>query len=111
VGKEVVEGKKDQMLERLYVCKHCFKYSKELMSWMAHVRACDRRLGGPLGMVPGRKVYTHGDGVWSVWEVDGEIDTVRSLPFLLQGLDQDLETNKFNCSSTARTSRSSRSFS
>jgi hypothetical protein len=76
VGKEVVEGKKEQMLERLYVCKHCFKYSKELMSWMAHVRACDRRLNGPLAMIPGRKVYTHGDGVWSVWEVDGEVDTV-----------------------------------
>ena len=42
VGKEVVEGKKE-MLERLYVCNHCFKYSKELMNWVLHVRACERR--------------------------------------------------------------------
>jgi hypothetical protein len=75
VGKEVVEGKKE-MLERLYVCNHCFKYSKELMNWVLHVRACERRGGGALGVVPGREIYTHGKGTWSVWEVDGEVDTV-----------------------------------
>jgi len=75
VGKEVVEGKKE-MLERLYVCNHCFKYSKELMNWLVHVRACERRFGGALGVVPGREIYTHGKGTWSVWEVDGEVDTV-----------------------------------
>lgn len=78
VGREVVEGKKE-MLERLYVCCHCFKYSKELMAWLGHVRACERRFGGELGMVPGRQIYTHGSGTWSVWEVDGEVDTVSFL--------------------------------
>lgn len=75
IGKEVVDGKKE-MLERLYVCNHCFKYSKELMNWVGHVRVCERRLGGTLGVVPGRKIYTHEKGTWSVWEVDGEVDTV-----------------------------------
>jgi hypothetical protein len=81
VGKEVVEGKKE-MLERLYVCNHCFKYSKELMNWVLHVRACERRSGGALGVVPGREVYTHGKGMWSVWEVDGEVDTVSFSPII-----------------------------
>lgn len=74
VGREVVEEK--EMLERLYVCKHCFKYSKELMGWVGHGKACERRRGGAAPMVPGRKVYSHGDSGWSVWEVDGEVDSV-----------------------------------
>jgi hypothetical protein len=79
VGKEVVEGKKE-MLERLYVCNYCFKYSKELMNWVLHVRACERKDGGALGVVPGREIYTHDKGTWSVWEVDGEVDTVSFIP-------------------------------
>lgn len=77
VGKEVIDGD-TQMLERLYVCKFCFKYSKELMAWVGHVRACERRFGADndLGMVPGRRIYTHGKGEWGVWEVDGEVDAV-----------------------------------
>jgi hypothetical protein len=74
VGREVVEEK--EMLERLYVCKHCFKYSKELMGWVGHGKACERRRGGAAPMVPGRKIYSHGGSGWSVWEVDGEIDSV-----------------------------------
>lgn len=69
VGREVVEEK--EMLERLYVCKHCFKYSKELMGWVGHGKACERRRGGAAPMVPGRKIYSHGNSGWSVWEVDG----------------------------------------
>ncbi|KFX97057.1 hypothetical protein V495_03461 [Pseudogymnoascus sp. VKM F-4514 (FW-929)] len=74
VGREVVEEK--EMLERLYVCKHCFKYSKELMGWVGHGKACERRRGGAAPMVPGRKIYSHGDSGWSVWEVDGEVDSL-----------------------------------
>ncbi len=76
VGREIVDGKKE-MLERLYVCKHCFKYSKELMSWMAHVKVCERSLNGGGEMIAGTRIYVHPpDGTWSIWEVDGEVDTV-----------------------------------
>jgi hypothetical protein len=95
------------MLDRLYVCPCCFKYSKELVTWWEHVRWCQRR-----GVVPGKKIYTHpkgkrtvlvpvgppakqgrgkrgnagqkmvekvvqDEGEWSIWEVDGEKDVVR----------------------------------
>ncbi|KAK4100404.1 acyl-CoA N-acyltransferase [Parathielavia hyrcaniae] len=94
------------MLDRLYVCPSCFKYSKELLAWWEHVRWCERR-----GVVPGRKIYTHpkgkrtvlvpsgpppkqgrgkrghagqkmveevvqDEGEWSIWEVDGEKDVL-----------------------------------
>ncbi|KAM0589718.1 hypothetical protein ACHAP6_003109 [Verticillium nonalfalfae] len=92
------------MLDRLYVCPCCFKYSKELVSWLGHVHVCERSAGPP----PGRKIYVHprgrrtvlravpevkrgpgkkanagirhveevvrDQGEWSVWEVDGEVD-------------------------------------
>jgi hypothetical protein len=45
------------MLERLYVCPCCFKYSKELVVWWEHVRACDRR-----SQIPGTKIYVHPKG-------------------------------------------------
>lgn len=50
---------KDQqpMLERLYVCPSCFKYSKELVAWRGHVSVCERK-----AFVPGNKVYTHPRG-------------------------------------------------
>jgi hypothetical protein len=108
---EKTQGRRDRvshhMLDRLYVCPSCFKYSKELVTWCAHARWCARR-----GHVPGRKVYTHprgrrtvlvpsgpplkqgrgkrgvagqkmveevvqDEGEWSIWEVDGETDVVR----------------------------------
>ncbi|KAK4237559.1 males-absent on the first protein [Achaetomium macrosporum] len=94
------------MLDRLYVCPSCFKYSKELVTWWEHVRWCERR-----GHVPGNKIYTHpkgkrtvlvpsgppskqgrgkggsagprmveemvqDEGEWSIWEVDGESDVL-----------------------------------
>ncbi|KAI0394430.1 acyl-CoA N-acyltransferase [Xylariaceae sp. FL0594] len=107
-GKEVDPGagaggggggaKRDpRLLDRLYVCPCCFKYSKELLPWWKHVGNCEKR-----AHVPGRKIYTHprrlpantrtakggrgthgrvsegnnnevvNEGEWSVWEVDGE---------------------------------------
>ncbi|SPO04449.1 uncharacterized protein DNG_07134 [Cephalotrichum gorgonifer] len=42
------------VLDRLYVCPCCFKYSKELVTWWEHVRVCESR-----GFVPGRRVYVH----------------------------------------------------
>ena len=94
------------ILDRLYVCPCCFKYSKELVTWWEHVRVCELK-----GYIPGEKVYVHprgtrapavpvgpplrgakkrkGDpapslaqqlvrdeGEWSIWEVDGEKDVV-----------------------------------
>lgn len=117
------------MLDRLYVCPHCFKYAKEIVTWWGHLRACEQK-----GTIPGRKIYTHprgvrkvlvaqerpgvkkrrGEGVryveevvrdegeWSVWEVDGEVDGV-SLNLIVQMVLQLLTRE---CSSFARTSRS-----
>ncbi|KAK3904669.1 males-absent on the first protein [Staphylotrichum tortipilum] len=94
------------MLDRLYVCPCCFRYSRELVTWWEHVRWCERR-----GVVPGNKIYTHpkgkrtvlvpsgpvpkqgrgkrssvgqkmveevvqDEGEWSIWEVDGETDVL-----------------------------------
>lgn len=42
------------MLDRLYVCPCCFKYSKELVAWWEHVRVCERK-----GFVPGERIYVH----------------------------------------------------
>ena len=105
-------GRRDRdnppILDRLYVCPCCFKYSKELVAWWGHVRVCERR-----GFVPGNKIYVHpkgsrtvlvpsgpaskpargrramggqrtveevvqDEGEWSIWEVDGENDVVSS---------------------------------
>ncbi|KAI0867177.1 acyl-CoA N-acyltransferase [Xylaria cubensis] len=48
-------GKRDlPMLDRLYVCPCCFKYSKEMMPWWKHVQYCEKK-----AFVPGTKIYTH----------------------------------------------------
>ncbi|KAI3325452.1 acyl-CoA N-acyltransferase [Xylariaceae sp. AK1471] len=48
-------GKRDSpMLDRLYICPCCFKYSKELIPWWKHVQYCEKK-----AFVPGTKVYTH----------------------------------------------------
>ncbi|KAI0202098.1 acyl-CoA N-acyltransferase [Astrocystis sublimbata] len=48
-------GKRDTpILERLYVCPCCFKYSREMIPWWKHVQYCQQR-----AFVPGIKVYTH----------------------------------------------------
>ncbi|KAI2780053.1 acyl-CoA N-acyltransferase [Daldinia loculata] len=46
------------MLERLYVCPCCFKYSRELVAWWEHVRCCEKTFE-----MPGRKVYKHPKGL------------------------------------------------
>jgi hypothetical protein len=66
-------------VKELYICRRCFGYSKALVEWVQHCRCCERE-------VPGTKVYSHGaegeGGGWSVWEVDGGVETVSTtLPF------------------------------
>jgi hypothetical protein len=55
------------MLDRLYVCPCCFKYSKELVTWWEHVRVCERR-----GFVPGQKIYVHPKGKRTVLVPSGQ---------------------------------------
>ncbi|CAL3969745.1 unnamed protein product [Diplocarpon coronariae] len=68
------------VVSELYVCKRCFGYGKVLVEWVRHCRCCEKG-------VPGRKVYVHGgwreegaprgaNGEWSVWEVDGGVETL-----------------------------------
>ncbi|WZH46246.1 acyl-CoA N-acyltransferase [Fusarium acuminatum] len=45
------------VVDRLYVCPSCFKYSKELLPWCHHVHVCERKT-----QIPGRKVYVHPRG-------------------------------------------------
>ncbi|KAK8875300.1 acyl-CoA N-acyltransferase [Apiospora arundinis] len=98
-GAKIGGGKKDKevLLDRLFVCPSCFKYSKEEPKWRKHIGACL-----PKAWVPGNKIYVHPkesrlphgangsepkrnrklkkedgsahvmEGEWSVWEVDGE---------------------------------------
>ncbi|KAI3331051.1 acyl-CoA N-acyltransferase [Ustulina deusta] len=48
-------GKRDPpMLDRLYICPCCFKYSREAVPWWKHVRYCEKK-----AFVPGTKIYTH----------------------------------------------------
>ncbi|TLD28424.1 hypothetical protein PspLS_03378 [Pyricularia sp. CBS 133598] len=94
------QARREPMIDRLYVCPYCFKYSKVLLQWWKHTEFCSRR-----NEVPGRKVYVHpkgsrtipvpapskpgrkrksdgaekaiaqtiqDEGEWSIWEVDGE---------------------------------------
>lgn len=102
------------ILDRLYVCPWCFKYSKELVSWCKHVWMCEKE-----STIPGMKVYSHpkrrrtvlvpsgpvskpirgrrggagpkmvervveDEGEWSVWEVDGAKDVVSLYYYLIQ---------------------------
>lgn len=59
----------------LYVCKRCFAYSNIVEDWVKHCRLCKKS-------VPGLLVYTHGTSPWSVWEADGNVDTV-SLRYMI----------------------------
>lgn len=66
-------------IEHLFVCNHCFKYSRILKEYAGHLKVCERNGKGEGAlnmMVPGRKIYTHGESGWGVWEVDGDVDTV-----------------------------------
>ncbi|KAI0104660.1 acyl-CoA N-acyltransferase [Nemania sp. FL0031] len=48
-------GKREPpMLDRLYICPCCFKYSKEMVPWLKHVQYCEKK-----AFVPGTKIYTH----------------------------------------------------
>ncbi|KAH7322796.1 acyl-CoA N-acyltransferase [Stachybotrys elegans] len=49
------------VLEMLYVCPLCFKYSKEIVPWLGHVKGCQSR-----AVLPGRKVYVHPRGTRKV---------------------------------------------
>ncbi|KAI9676846.1 MAG: hypothetical protein M1817_006685 [Caeruleum heppii] len=62
---ELVNGGKHEV-ERLYVCRWCFKYSKELMPYMAHVKSCSWKARPP----PGCMIYEK--DCYSIHEVDGE---------------------------------------
>jgi hypothetical protein len=78
IGEKALIGDgKGIVVQTLYVCKRCFAYSKVAEDWVRHCRICKKE-------VPGRRVYVHGAGqrVWSVWEVDGGVDTV-SPPVLI----------------------------
>ncbi|KAF2028755.1 histone acetyltransferase MYST2 [Setomelanomma holmii] len=60
------EGLVGGKVERLYICQWCFKYSKELMGFLGHLKACPHRSSPP----PGVNVYTKGN--YSLYEIDGE---------------------------------------
>ncbi|KAL1899162.1 SAS complex subunit [Sporothrix stenoceras] len=49
------------MLDRLYVCPFCFKYSKEIVPWHGHVQVCESQF-----QIPGKKVYVHPKGVRTI---------------------------------------------
>ncbi|CAK7205627.1 SAS complex subunit [Sporothrix eucalyptigena] len=49
------------MLDRLYVCPFCFKYSKEIVPWHGHVQVCESQF-----QIPGEKVYVHPKGVRTI---------------------------------------------
>jgi hypothetical protein len=80
IGEKALNGDgKGIVVQTLYVCNRCFAYAKVVEDWVRHCRVCEQG-------VPGRKVYVHGagedgDGVWSVWEVDGEVETVSAALF------------------------------
>ncbi|KAF2150148.1 histone acetyltransferase, MYST family [Myriangium duriaei CBS 260.36] len=54
-----------RIVDRLYICQWCFRYSKELMPFVAHTRTCPLKDSVP----PGNLIYEH-DGV-AVYEIDG----------------------------------------
>lgn len=76
------------MLERLYVCQWCFGYCRDILDAIGHRRVCKRGFGGGRAL-PGKCIYSHpvpraiggkaSESAWSVWEVDGEVDTVSLL--------------------------------
>lgn len=85
IGEKALAGDKGGIVvNELYVCQRCFGYGKVLVEWVRHCRCCERD-------VPGQKVYVHGGwreddsprpttGEWSIWEVDGGVETVSYDP-------------------------------
>ena len=56
-------------IERLYICRWCFRYTGDVSAYVKHMRVCGKR---EKASPPGAKVYEHAG--YSVWEVDGEED-------------------------------------
>ncbi|KAF1949301.1 hypothetical protein CC80DRAFT_497616 [Byssothecium circinans] len=52
-------------VERLNVCQWCFKYTKELLPFLGHLKACPRHLTHP----PGGAIYEHNN--LAIYELDG----------------------------------------
>lgn len=52
-------------IDRLYICQWCFRYSKELMPFVSHTRACQLKESAP----PGSLIYEHGEV--AIYEMDG----------------------------------------
>ena len=91
IGDKVAEGK--EVLGRLCVCPHCFKYTERIVQYVGHLPVCplaeplkvgdgDKKgIAGSIGRgskVPGKRVYKHGEG-WEVWEIDGEDEQVGTI--------------------------------
>lgn len=75
IGDSLRGDGKGIVVPELYVCKRCFGYGKVLVEWVRHCRCCEKG-------IPGERIYSHGIGrggheaTWSVWEVDGSVDTL-----------------------------------
>lgn len=104
IGDKVAEKK--EVLGRLCVCPHCFKYTKQIVQYIRHLPVCP--LAEPLKLgdgdkkeitgsiergskVPGKRVYKHGEG-WEVWELDGEDEQVRTVSDSLSSVDDICST-------------------
>jgi len=79
IGEKALHGEgRGLVVPELYVCKRCFGYGKVLVEWVRHCRCCEKG-------IPGERIYSHGIGrggneaTWSIWEVDGSVDTVSCL--------------------------------
>ena len=59
-------------IDRLYVCKWCFKYTSDLSSFRAHERSCGSKDRPP----PGRIIYSRDN--YAIYEVDGEEEPLFS---------------------------------
>ena len=80
-----------RLLDRLYVCQWCFRYSKELMPYLAHtvrtfalilslyVDDVQKLCSGKQVAPPGRLVYKR--DVHAIHEVNGEEQRVSPRPF------------------------------
>ncbi|GAB7348358.1 hypothetical protein MBLNU459_g6800t1 [Dothideomycetes sp. NU459] len=53
-------------VDRLYVCQWCFRYSKELMPYLAHMKVCPHKDASP----PGELIYKKDNH--AIYEIDGE---------------------------------------
>ncbi|KAI1809110.1 acyl-CoA N-acyltransferase [Poronia punctata] len=69
-------GKRDKLLlDRLYICPCCFKYSRELEPWRGHMEQCERK-----ARVPGMKIYTHPRRSIMASATDKDVSSDLNLP-------------------------------